>query len=69
MSAASVRGGDASIGVRLFKRNAVSLRYLFNQRVASLANLTTTTRQRRETIGVYYTLLGPQGFGASRWKR
>jgi hypothetical protein len=61
--------GDASIGVRLFKRNAVSLRYLFNQRVASLANLTTTTRQRRETIGVYYTLLGPQGFGASRWKR
>jgi hypothetical protein len=43
------------------------LRYLFNQRVAALPDL-TTTRQRRETIGLFYTLLGPHGFGASRWK-
>ena len=58
---------DASLGLRIFRRHAVSLRYLFNQRVAALPDL-TTTRQRRETIGVFYTLLGPHGFGASRWK-
>jgi len=59
--------GDASLGLRIFRRHAVSLRYLFNQRVAALPDL-TTTRQRRETIGLFYTLLGPHGFGASRWK-
>jgi hypothetical protein len=59
--------GDASLGVRIAGRHAVSLRYLFNQRVAALPDL-TTTRQRRETIGIFYTLLGPHGFGASRWK-
>jgi hypothetical protein len=60
--------GDAAFGVRLFGRHAVSVRYLFNQRVAAGIDL-TTTRQRRETVGIFYTLLGPQGFGASRWKR
>ena len=59
--------GDASLGFRIFRRHAVSLRYLFNQRVAALPDF-TTTRQRRETVGIFYTLLGPQGFGASRWK-
>jgi hypothetical protein len=59
--------GDASVGLRIAGRHAVSLRYLFNQRVAALPDL-TTTRQRRETIGIFYTLLGPHGFGASRWK-
>ncbi len=60
--------GDAAFGVRLFGRHAVSVRYLFNQRVAAVTDF-TTTRQRRETVGIFYTLLGPQGFGASRWKR
>jgi hypothetical protein len=27
--------GDASLGLRIFRRHAVSLRYLFNQRVAA----------------------------------
>ena len=59
--------GDAAAGLRIAGRHAVSVRYLFNQRVAALPDL-TTTRQRRETIGIFYTLLGPHGFGASRWK-
>src|SRR6185503_13084526 len=58
--------GDVALGLRLANRQAVSVRYLFNQRIATLPDL-TSGRQRRETIGVFYTLLGPHGFGASRW--
>jgi len=60
--------GDASLGFRLFRRNAVSLRYLFNQRDTSLV-AGGTFRQSRQTVGVFYTLLGPHGFGATRWSR
>jgi hypothetical protein len=56
---------ETSLGLRLFWRHAVSIRYLMNRRTASLVNL-GRTRQSRDTVGIFYTLLGPKGFGASR---
>lgn len=60
--------GDASFGLRLIGRHGVTLRYFFNQRVAAVKDL-GSSRQRRETVGVFYTLLGPKGFGATRVRR
>jgi len=62
---------EASLGLRLFSRHAVSLRYVFNRRDASVTLLAREAvgRQQRETFGIFYTLLGPQGFGATRWNR
>lgn len=60
---------ESSLGFRLFGRHAVTLRYMLNTRDASVLDAGRPTRQRLETFGVFYTLLGPQGFGATRWKR
>ena len=60
---------EAAAGVRLFSRHAISVRYQINRREASLPDDGGTTRQKRESVGVFYTLLGPQGFGATRWRR
>ena len=60
--------GEAALGVRLFRRSAITVRYLMNRREATfpIAGLRTETRS---TIGVFYTLLGPQHFGAINWRR
>ena len=55
--------GDASIGLRLYRRNAITVRYQLSRRTASLPGFPTVVQQR-ETIGVFYTLVGPQRFGA-----
>ena len=61
--------GEAGLGVRLFWRHAVSLRYQLHRRDTSLLNDGVKARQQRQTVGLFYTLLGPQGFGATRWNR
>jgi len=55
--------GDASVGLRLYRRNAVTVRYQLSRRTASLPGFPTLI-QRRETVGLFYTLVGPQRFGA-----
>jgi hypothetical protein len=55
--------GDASVGLRLYRRNAVTVRYQLSRRTASLPGAASIVQQR-ETIGVFYTLVGPQRFGA-----
>jgi hypothetical protein len=57
--------GDASVGLRLYRRNAVTVRYQLSRRTASLPGATTFVQQR-ETIGVFYTLVGPQRFAGVR---
>jgi hypothetical protein len=55
--------GDASVGLRLYRRNALTVRYQLSRRTASLPGSATVV-QHRETVGVFYTLVGPQRFGA-----
>ena len=67
--AAAARGGhenivrvDAALTVRVYKRHAISIKYLGNRRDANYPDTGQIT-QRRETIGVFYTLLGHDRFG------
>lgn len=53
---------EASVGVRLFGRNGVTVRYELSRRDASFPDA-GGQRQARGTLGVYYTVLGPQRFG------
>jgi hypothetical protein len=71
--AAAERGGhenivrvDAALTVRIYKRHAISIKYLGNRRDANYPDTGDIT-QRRETIGVFYTLLGHDRFGAAAW--
>lgn len=59
--------GDASLTVRVSGPHAVSLRYLWTRRDASYSTLSDQT-QSRGTIGVFYTLLGHDRFGAVEWR-
>ena len=72
--AASQRGGhenisraDLSLTVRVHKQHAVSLKYLWSRRDASFPR-SGDQIQSRGTVGLYYTLLGKDGFGAVDWR-
>jgi hypothetical protein len=58
---------DAALTVRLYKQHAVSLRYLGNRRDASFAG-GASGRQTRNTVGLFYTLLGQDRFGTVDWR-
>jgi hypothetical protein len=64
----SITRADASIGVRFYKRNAITLRYLLTQRDWDGAP-GVPSQLRRTSLGLFYTLLGPQHFGAVDWRR
>ena len=51
---------------RVRPRGAVTIKYLGNRRDASFPDLGTRT-QSRGTFGIFYTLLGQEGFGNVDW--
>jgi hypothetical protein len=72
--AAASRGGhenisraDASLTYRLHKQHGITLKYLWSRRDASFP-VSGDQTQTRGTIGVYYTLLGKDGFGTVDWR-
>jgi hypothetical protein len=64
----NIARADASLTWRLAGRHAVSLRYLWTRRDASYADLGDRT-QTRGTVGLFYTLLGHDRFGAVDWRQ
>jgi hypothetical protein len=52
---------------RIHEKHAIALRYLWNRRDTSFPDLGDRT-QTRGTIGIYYTLLGHDRFGAVDWR-
>ncbi len=58
---------DASYTHRVNRRHAVTIKYLGNRRDASFPDLGTRT-QSRGTFGIFYTLLGQDGFGNVDWQ-
>jgi hypothetical protein len=71
---AASRGGheniariDAALTWRLHGRHGVSMKYLGNFRDASYPGVADVT-QRRGTLGLFYTLLGSERFGAVDWR-
>ena len=57
---------DAALTYRMRGRHAVSLKYLGNRRAEFLPGLGDHS-QRRSTVGIFYTLLGHDRFGAVEW--
>ena len=71
---AAERGGrenivrlDAAFTWRVHKRHGVTIKYLGNRRDIRYPDLGDVT-QRRGTIGIFYTLLGHERFGAVEWR-
>ena len=58
---------DAALTVRVRGLHAVSLRYLGNRRDASFAGA-PSGRQERNSIALFYTLLGQDRFGNVDWR-
>jgi len=58
---------DAALTWVVHKRHAVSIKYLGNWRWAQYPDL-GHVKQGRETIGLFYTLLGHDRFGAVEWR-
>jgi hypothetical protein len=74
-AAGATRGGhvniarlEAALTYRLTGHHSVSVRYLFNERDASFPDLGDRS-QRRGTIGLFYTYLGHDLFGAEKMPR
>jgi hypothetical protein len=72
--AAAARGGhdniarlDASFTVRVHERHGVAIRYLLNRRDAFYPDVGDSS-QTRGTIGIFYTFLGHERFGAVDWR-
>jgi hypothetical protein len=59
---------DASVTLRLYRQHAVAIKYVWSTRNALHPDLGHRT-QVRATIGVLYTLLGHDRFGAVEWRR
>jgi hypothetical protein len=53
--------------VRVHERHGIALRYLFNRRDAFYSDVGDSS-QTRGTIGIFYTFLGHERFGAVEWR-
>jgi hypothetical protein len=58
---------DLAFTYRIHKKHAVSLKYQWNQRDASYLS-SIDRKQTTGTIGLFYTFLGHDGFGATDWR-
>ena len=58
---------DASFTVRVYQRHGIALRFLLNRRDASYP-IVGDSSQTRGTIGIFYTFLGHERFGAVDWR-
>jgi len=72
--AAADRGGhdnilrlDASLTMRVYREHGVAIKYLANRRDAFYPDVGNSS-QTRQTIGIFYVLLGHDRFGAVDWK-
>ena len=70
----SARGGhdnivrlDASLTVPVYGRHAFAIKYLGNRRDAFYPDVGDSS-QTRATIGLFYTYLGHDRFGAVDWR-
>ena len=63
----NIARADASFTVRVHRQHAIAVKYLWSRRDASYPDLGDRD-QTRGTIGIFYTLLGHDRFGAVDWR-
>jgi hypothetical protein len=59
---------DTAFTVRIHRQHAIALKYVWSRRDASFPDLGDIS-QTRGTIGLFYTYLGHDRFGAVEWRR
>jgi hypothetical protein len=63
----NIARADISYTWRIQKQHAVTVKYLWNRRDATFADLSDRS-QTRSTVGIFYTLLGQDHFGRVDWR-
>ncbi len=63
----NIARADLALTVRVHKQHAVAIKYLWNRRDASYPFLGDRT-QERSTIGIFYSYVGRDSFGAIDWR-
>jgi len=58
---------DVSFTVRVYQRHGIAIRYLLNRRDTFYPDVGDSS-QTRATIGIFYTFLGHERFGAVEWR-
>jgi len=58
---------DTAFTVRIHRQHAIALKYVWSRRNATFPDLGNTS-QTRGTIGIFYTYLGHDRFGAVEWR-
>ena len=58
---------DTALTVRIHRQHAIALKYTWSRRDATFPDLGDTS-QTRGTIGIFYTYLGHDRFGAVEWR-
>lgn len=64
----NIMRADVGFTVRIYHQHAIAVKYLVTRRDAGFPDLGDRT-QTRGTVGVFYTLLGHDRFGAVDWRR
>jgi uncharacterized protein DUF3943 len=63
----NIARADVALTWRIHGKHAIAIRYLWNRRDTNFPDLGDRT-QTRGTLGIYYTLLGHDRFGAADWR-
>ena len=63
----NISRADVTLTYRVFQQHAVALKYQWSRRDAFFPRSGDQT-QTRGTVGIYYTLLGKDGFGTVDWR-
>ena len=63
----NIARADVSFTVRIYKQHAIAVKYLWNRRDASYPTLGDRT-QSNATLGIFYSYIGHDRFGAVDWR-
>lgn len=63
----NIARADVSFTVRVHKQHAIAVKYLWNRRDATFSFLGDGT-QERATVGIFYSYVGQDRFGAVDWR-
>ena len=63
----NIARADVSFTVRVHKQHAIAIKYLWNRRDSTFSFLGDGT-QERATVGIFYSYVGKDRFGAVDWR-
>jgi hypothetical protein len=64
----NIARADVSLSWRMYKQHALAVRYQLSRRDATYPVIGERS-QSRSTVGIFYTLLGREGFSAHDWRQ